>query len=64
MKRIKQVSPHMAMVESVIVWPKCDFCGSCHPADMSKCPRWKSVDRNFGIGRNTGPAPLGRQEPG
>lgn len=62
MKRVKQVSPHMAMVESVIVWPKCDFCGFCHPNDMSKCPRRKSIDQNFFFNRNDGPMPLEQQE--
>jgi hypothetical protein len=51
MKRITQVSPKMVRVESVINWPKCDFCGSCHPADMERCPRNKCFDRNFNVRR-------------
>lgn len=47
MKRIVRVNPQKVMVESIILWPKCDFCGSCHPDDPDKCPRIKSIDRVF-----------------
>jgi hypothetical protein len=51
MKHIVHVNPQIVMVKSVIEWPKCDFCGSCHPDDPSKCPRIKSFDKCFGSRR-------------
>jgi hypothetical protein len=48
MKRIVQeYRPNMAMVLPDYKWPKCDFCGFCHPADPEKCPRVKSFDKIF-----------------
>lgn len=47
MKHIVQTNPHRIMVKTVVIWPKCDFCGSCHPDDPSKCPRIKSFDETF-----------------
>lgn len=47
MKRIIQDSPQRVKVESIIRWPKCDFCGSCHPDKLCKCPRIKSSDEKF-----------------
>lgn len=52
MKRISQYDPRRVKVESVMEWPKCAFCGFCHPANISKCPRIKSFDANFDGGRN------------
>jgi hypothetical protein len=48
MKRIiQQYTPNMAMVLPEYRWPKCDFCGLCHPAGPDNCPRIKSFDRIF-----------------
>ena len=54
MKRIRQESPQKVKVESIIEWRKCNFCGSCHADDLSKCPRIKSFDGNFNTHKNKG----------
>lgn len=48
MKRITTTKEQKVKVESVVQWPKCQFCGFCHAPDVSACPRIKSFDANFG----------------
>ena len=51
MNRIIKTEPQRVTVMTEWKWPKCKICGFCHPDDIEKCPRIKSIDKTF---RGTG----------
>lgn len=45
MQRIIRAGPNSVKIETVVDWPKCDFCGFFHP--VGKCKKLEWVDNTY-----------------